>query len=254
MRDFTLAAYNQLLQALRDNQFIFHRFNNRPAAQTHGPHHVILRHDVDRMPARALRMAELEASKNIQSTYFFRTKRVSFNKNIIRKIHSLGHEVGYHYECLSDTHGDLEKAWQLFQQELAKFRGLCEVKSIAMHGRPLLPYDNRDLWDNFDYREAGINLEAYKDIPWGEYEYFTDVGGRWDCENNLRDYVPGHESRRWTISTTLELIEQLQNIEKNIIISTHPERWPGNFPGWIHARTFDLAINQVKKLIRRTRM
>ena len=61
---------------------------------------VVLRHDIDRKPMNALRMAELEYELGIQSTYYFRFP-CTFKPEIIRKIRDLGHEVGYHYEVLS---------------------------------------------------------------------------------------------------------------------------------------------------------
>jgi hypothetical protein len=61
---------------------------------------IVLRHDIDRRPGNALRMAKLEHELGIQSTYYFRFP-YTFKPDIIGKIHDLGHEVGYHYEVLS---------------------------------------------------------------------------------------------------------------------------------------------------------
>ncbi len=253
MRDFSLSAYHRLLDALKTKQYEFYRFADQPFLHSPYQYHVMLRHDVDRLPSRALRMAELEAEKGVVSTYFFRTKPVSFNKKIIANIQQMGHEIGYHYECLSDTRGDINKAWQLFQKELKKFAGLCEIKSIAMHGRPLLPYDNRDIWNHYDYRDCGVLQEAYKDIPWTRYLYLTDVGSRWDSDKNLRDHAPDHDAQIGGIRTTSDLIGALNNMNKNLIISTHPERWPKSLAGWIQARLFDRAVDSAKFMLMKTR-
>ena len=77
-----------------------------------------MRHDVDRMPGNALKMAEVEHEFNIKSTYYFRVNNSVFKKEIIKKIASLGHEIGYHYECLDKAKGDLEKAIRIFQKDL----------------------------------------------------------------------------------------------------------------------------------------
>ena len=61
---------------------------------------VVLRHDIDRRPENALRMAELEHESGIQSTYYFRVP-YTFKPDIIGKIHDLGHEIGHHYGVLS---------------------------------------------------------------------------------------------------------------------------------------------------------
>ncbi|MDA3884539.1 MAG: polysaccharide deacetylase, partial [Candidatus Delongbacteria bacterium] len=51
---------------------------------------VIIRHDVDRKPKNALKMAELENELGIRSTYYFRHKKHTFFPKIIKQIQSLG--------------------------------------------------------------------------------------------------------------------------------------------------------------------
>ena len=64
---------------------------------------VILRHDVDRLPGNALKMAGLEHGMDIAATYYFRAVPVSWDEGIIREIAGMGHEVGYHYENLESV-------------------------------------------------------------------------------------------------------------------------------------------------------
>ena len=75
MRDFTIHMYEQLLQAIQDAGYTFLTFeqycelrrnNNLPAR------YVILRHDVDKRPWYALRMAETEAMMSAKASYYFR--------------------------------------------------------------------------------------------------------------------------------------------------------------------------------------
>ena len=87
MKDFTPETYRLLLQALK----------------RHG--RFTLRHDVDLHPLRSLYIAEIEASEGLQATYYFRTVPESYDEGIIRRIAALGHEAGYHYECLTTCHG-----------------------------------------------------------------------------------------------------------------------------------------------------
>jgi len=63
---------------------------------------VILRHDVDRLPGNSLKTARLEDEMGIRATYFFRAIPQTFKPLIIRKIAEYGHEIGYHYENLSE--------------------------------------------------------------------------------------------------------------------------------------------------------
>jgi hypothetical protein len=69
-RDFTLEKYSELLDAIKKGystatveQFLKGEYKE-PV--------IILRHDVDKFPPRAVRMAKLEKSKGISSTYYFR--------------------------------------------------------------------------------------------------------------------------------------------------------------------------------------
>ncbi|HRZ20220.1 MAG TPA: hypothetical protein P5184_01040, partial [Bacteroidales bacterium] len=79
---------------------------------------VVLRHDIDRLPENALKMAQIEHRKGIRATYFFRTVKPVWKAEIVRQIVSLGHEVSYHYEDLSICRG-----------------GLC-VSDPAFYGKP----------------------------------------------------------------------------------------------------------------------
>ncbi len=132
--DFTLEKYEELLQALEDFEIftVLSYLEESPKSDF-----VILRHDVDRKPLNALRMAEMENRRGIKSTYYFRSTKGVFNPEIIKRIQGLGHEIGYHYETLSKTNGDYEEAIKIFNYQLNDFRKICKVKTIAMHGSPL---------------------------------------------------------------------------------------------------------------------
>jgi tetratricopeptide (TPR) repeat protein len=169
--DFTLDKYEDLLRFLRDNYEIYtveRYLVERPAGDF-----VILRHDVDRSPKNALKMAELESKLGVKSTYYFRYP-YTFKPEIIKRIKELEHEVGYHYETLSQAKGDYEMALELFKQALEEFGKIAEVKTICMHGSPLSKYDNRDLWKKYDFREFGILGEAYLSINDPEIVYLTE--------------------------------------------------------------------------------
>jgi len=47
-------------------------------------------------------MARLENELGIKATYFFRTIPHTFKPEIIKEIAGMGHEIGYHYENLSE--------------------------------------------------------------------------------------------------------------------------------------------------------
>jgi len=100
MRDFTMEKYKKLCLALLDSGYAPLTVESYLTGKQHNSKFIVLRHDIDRKPKNALRMAELEHELGIQSTYYFRVP-YTFKPDIIGKIHDLGHEVGYHYEVLS---------------------------------------------------------------------------------------------------------------------------------------------------------
>ena len=85
-------------------------------------------------------MAEIENNYGVRSTYYFRAKKNVFVPQIILKIAEMGHEIGYHYECLSDTNGDVEKA-------LIDFENLKKLRDREFDVLFSLRYQN----DNYHY-------------------------------------------------------------------------------------------------------
>lgn len=209
---------------------------------------IILRHDIDRKPKNALTTAAIEHELGINATYYFRANSNVFIPKIMQEIEGMGHEVGYHYEVLSDLNGDYGAAIELFKSELVKFRNVCYIKTICMHGRPLSKYDNRDLWNNHDFRDFGIIGEAYLSV--GEsVNYFSDTGRSWNSKNNMRDFMPDTE-QGIVVHTTDELIALVKSdkIDKLYTLS-HPERWSANGVEWIFNYMKDFVFNSGKKVL-----
>ena len=75
-----------------------------------------------RMPERALVTAKIEHELGIKSTYYFRMIKSVFKPQIIRQINEMGHEIGYHYETLSEANGNTKKAIEFIQITFRKFK------------------------------------------------------------------------------------------------------------------------------------
>jgi len=210
-----------------------------------------MRHDVDRRPGNALNTARIEREFGIRATYYFRMNRNVFRPELIKDIEDLKHEVGYHYEVLGKAKGDHNKAIRLFEDELSKFRKVCGVKTICMHGNPLSKFGDLDLWKAYDFRDFGIIGEAYlsagKDVA-----YFSDTGRSWNSRNNMRDFMPGRGVES-AASNTDDMVRFINSKSTNrLYILTHPERW-GNGIDWSYNYLMDLAMNTGKKMLRAVR-
>lgn len=209
---------------------------------------VIMRHDIDRMPENALNTAKIEHEYGIKATYYFRSTKSVFRPDIMKQIEDMGHEIGYHYETLSEANGDYEKAIEIFQSTLNKFREISDIKTICMHGKPLSKYDNRDLWNVYDFRDYGIIGEAYLSLD-EELNYFSDTGRSWGSGNNMRDFIPGKTEQK-IADRTDELIMLIEESKlDNLYILTHPERWSSNVAEWCIYYSFDHAANLGKKML-----
>ena len=242
MKDFTLKTYKTLIKSLiaRNYQFLtVEEYFTRPLAQSQSRPIIIMRHDIDRKPQNALRMAKLEYDMGVQATYYFRTISKTYIPEIIKQITELGQEIGYHYENLSEVSKKekvkskkelFDLAIKNFEINLEKLRKYYPVKTICMHGSPLSKWDNRDIWNKYNYRELGIEFEPYFDINYNEFYYITDTGRRWDGEEmSIRDKVKS-EIQWPQYHSTNEIINALKEstFPTCVLMTIHPQRWTDN--------------------------
>lgn len=256
MIDYTFTAYRAYIEALQQSgfqfitfhQFFTHSFDpNKP--------YCLLRHDVDRKVMNTCKMAELERELGVCSTYYFRTKKHVLKPAIIKHIEGMGHEIGYHYENLSDTKGDIEKGLEDFDRQLKMLRESAQVTTCAMHGRPLEPYDNRDLWST-DKRHALLQSrfellgEVYVDIDYSDILFVTDSGRNWYSDKlNIRDKVESSAARDFENGETM-LKYFAANPHPKIVFQIHPERWAYNARDYAYQWVFDMAVNIAKRLVK----
>ena len=247
-KDFTLSTYVALLTSLRRQQYTFQtvsEFAKNPAEKV-----VMLRHDVDIRKYNSLEFARIQQSQGIVGTYYFRIVPESYNENLIKEIHSMGHEIGYHYEDLDLAKGDPHKAIQLFTAHLAKLRKLVPVHSICMHGSPRSSYDNREIWNHFRYQDFDIDVEPYFDIDYKKVFYLTDTGRRWNgFKFSVRDKVENNFDL--TFQSTHEIIECLEagKFPDKVLFNFHPQRWTNNDLIWWQDTIVQTFKNSVKYLL-----
>lgn len=247
MRDFTSQTYEALCLELQQHGYsciTFAEYCSDAAPEKF----VIIRHDIDRSPENALKIARLEKRLMISSSYYFRAGKKSYDEFVIKEIARMGHEIGYHYEDLTVAGGDVAYAIELFDTNLAKMRKLYPVKTICMHGSPLSRWDNLMLWKKFDYRDYGIIGEPYIDVDFSRVMYLTDTGRCWNgTDVSVRDKV---ESKHGcTIRTTFDLIEQLKQntLPNQLMIAMHPQRWTNESLPWIKEFVWQNTKNVVKR-------
>lgn len=244
MLDFTLGAYRKLLEIMKAEKYRFLSVGEYLTNPNAFQRFVVIRHDVERKEGNAERMARLESKLQAPSTYYFRS-HLTFDRKIIKRVHGLGREVGYHYEALAKMGGDYNRAIDLFKKELKELQGLVPVGTISAHGSPLSGYDNRKLWDRFDLGDFGIIGDAAASVDFSEILYLTDTGRGWNRDmGNVRDKVAGGLDLKF--SGTRDLIEAIDNgiLKDKIMLNVHPHRWNDNLFTW----TAELISQNIKNL------
>ena len=244
MRDFTTRIYKQLLVELINAGYTFQTFHDfmlNPAERA-----FVIRHDVDTRKKNSLHFAYIENALDLPTTYFFRILPKSFDPVIVSLIKSLGHEIGYHYEDLTLARGDKQKAIRMFEEHLTELRKYYPVETICMHGSPLSPHDNRELWQTYNYRDFGIIGEPYFDVNFNEVFYLTDTGRSWNkTVASVRDKVDGNFNL--SIRSTHDLIKKIPDLPNRVMINFHPQRWNDSYLPWLR----ELIVQNIKNVAKR---
>lgn len=250
--DFTQKLLPVLYTTLKEQEYQFITFSEFLAGDC-SDKFVILRHDVEKHYDRALKIARIQHDMGIKGTYFFRMSP-HYNEEIIKKITDMGHEAGYHYDDLSKCSGDYQKAIRRFESNLEKLRRITEIKTIAMDGSPLSKYDNRMLWEKYDYSDYGITGEPYFDVDYQKVYYLTDTGRRWDGQHvSVRDKVNGNKEIPARHTKDLIRLAASGQLPGKLLITFHPQRWSDNRPAWLTEWVWQNLKNQVKRIIVKTR-
>ena len=265
-QDFTVIIYKKLIASFLNHGFEFQTYQDY-FTNCLGPV-IVLRHDVDARKLHSLMFARIQHELGIVGTYYFRIIPQSFDPLVVEEIASMSHEIGYHYEDMDFAKGNPHKAIKLFEKHLSELRQVADVKTICMHGSPLSKYDNRAIWDHYDYRDFGIIAEPYFDLDFSKVLYLTDTGRRWDGDSvSIRDRSADASTNRhmaggkqplsdaYSFSSTQDIIRACENGElpNQIMFNFHPQRWTDNPLLWTQELILQNTKNVAKRLLRLAR-
>ncbi len=230
MRDFSFDMFKLLVRKLQLAGFEFRTLQDymaNPEGRV-----VLIRHDIDLVAASALRFAKVEHELGVSASYYFRTIKTTFNPGIITQVSSLGHEIGYHYEDLAKTNGDMISAIQRFSANLDEFRKLYPVRTICMHGSAGSPYDPRDMWKKYNMADYGIIAEPYLSLDFDKIYYMSDTSQRWNGNKvAIRDKV--QTSFDLSFTSTWDILAGINKLPGQVMLTIHPELWTETFGGWL---------------------
>lgn len=251
--DFTLRKYRNLVQAFVESGYQITTVGQYLETQPSGKV-LVLRHDVDEQPKNALRMAEAEKELGVLATYYFRRVPKSDHPDVIRKIAAMGHEIGYHYEDLTLSEGDLSAAITSFSGNLEYFRQYYPVKTVCMHGSSSSKYDNREIWKQVRLEDYGLIGEPYLSFDFNQIYYLTDTGYAWDGgKYAVRDKVDSAFSL--SFHRTDEVIEAVRSgrFPEQSLILAHT-LWTDSLPLWIFLHLREFFRNRVKLMAKNNKV
>lgn len=251
--DFTIQKYRQLVRTFVESGFqmmtVRHYLETMPAGKV-----VVLRHDVDEQPQNALKMATVEKEFGITATYYFRRVSKSDHPGIIRMIAGMGHEIGYHYEDLSSSDGNMDEAIASFSRNLAYFREYYPVKTVCMHGSSSSRFDNRTIWNRVSMDDFGIIGEPYLSFDFSRVYYLTDTGYAWDGgKYAFRDMVDSPFSISFHYSDEIIFAVRAGRFPLQSMILAHT-LWTDNPFLWSYLHLRESVRNRVKLLSRNNRV
>ena len=198
---FNLSHYKKTLLSYKEAGYVIKNscMNNLAEKDLH------LVHDVDFTPSLALKLANTEKEVDAISTFFFRIKAKNYNLfsfdniQVIKKLISMGHNVGLHYEPTAqnvDLKNDIESVIDATSKMLhlnVDFFNVHEPARTGIDVSKMLPEKNR----------------SYNSAFFKGYKYLSDSGGRWR-EGCFSQHINKHDK---------------------LLVLTHPIWWYEEHPG-----------------------
>lgn len=177
--EFTFDRCRSILDRLRSAGYRFRSYDHALE-----PGDVLLRHDVDLSPERALRMARIEREWGLSATYFFLVSAPLYNplqrpvREVIQEIAAIGHDVGLHFSTHqyweagrppgeAEVTARVRDEWRVIESVVPD-----PVSTVSFHVPP--PWAIRRTFDGF--------ASTYEPRFFDEITYRADSEQRWRDE------------------------------------------------------------------------
>ncbi len=221
--EFTYAAYKKIMHLLRQNCYQIKNYHDFKTAERC----VILRHDIDNDLGQAVRLAEVEAQEQVQSTYFVLLRTDVYNLasrrslEQLHRIQSLGHEIGLHFD--EKVYPEVTASEMV--EHILKERDILSmildtpVTTVSMH-RPSKATLKADL------RIPGM-VNSYGKTFFHDFKYLSDSRRRW--REPVQKIIQSGDCDRLHILTHAfwyhEKEEPIETTVGNFIRSANRERY-----------------------------
>ena len=159
--------YINLLTRFREQGYNFYDFDNYENESS-----LVLRHDIDFSVEEAYKIAILESSLEVKSTFFFMLSSNMYNlmskvnRSLIHEIHEMGHKISLHFD--PTVYPSLDPFLDEKNYFERAFNTRVEIVSIHRPGI-FLKDNNQDLF--------GVH-HTYQDRYFNDMAYISDSGGK----------------------------------------------------------------------------
>lgn len=218
---FSFEHYERILDLLQSKSYSVYTCEGFICAEKVKRPFIVLRHDIEYYPEKALEFARIEKSRGVRSSYFFRVHAKEYNLfsyrtyKSLRSISELGHEIGLHSENLDFAHVTNESPDMIVRKEKSVLELILgkAIKGVSPH-RDLTWMNNLDFWK--DHRPADFDFDycCYEDRFFRGSIYVSDSLGKWKSYESMEGEPKG-------IGCICDVIRT----ERDIYALIHPRTW-----------------------------
>jgi len=200
IEDFTEQHYEDILKSIKREGYIPIFYNEKYMSKS-----VLLRHDIDFSPHRALALSKIEKKQGIKATYFLLLSSEFYNiferkiKNIIASILNNGHEIGLHFDPSVHEIKEEDDLVRFLSYEKQIIEELFKIKINAFSFHNPTPENLGN--GNLKYADM---INTYSDVLKNDFYYCSDSNGYWRYER---------------------MYNVIKNSHDKLHLLTHPEWW-----------------------------
>ena len=216
---------------------------------------VVIKHDVESFPQKALDIARIESRYGHRSSYYVQPSlMVEANVGLFNEIQRLGHEVSYHHSVIDSAQGDIALAIVLYQKDVELFEKYgFDVKTVCQHGNPASKYDNRDFFKSCEAKEKFPDqidiMVDFSDKIGCAYTYISDVGMLFKIVKDPVHHMNLSADDEYTIIGDIDHVLNtiFENPSASYVVSVHPHRYSRSAVGAIARK---MLFNLLKSIAR----
>jgi len=221
-REFTTERYKEYLKLALDEGYEFITYKEYKEYISKNRKFVLWRHDVDYSVHRGYKLAKIEAELGVRATYFILLHSTGYNVfekevyDLIRKIISLGHEIGLHFDPTWWGLLDEEKLEEKIKFEIGILEKLFdkEIYVLSLHN----PSPDIENYDKYSLDELSEMYPQYfKDVFYGK---IINTYGK-DFRTSIK--YCSDSNGYWRFRSLQEVLTSPEN--RFLQVLTHPEWW-----------------------------